>query len=293
MSKRLSVHSIFLGWLQYKNNINEFVDNIMEILEKDLDYRKVKSFLRNLAYQFAIKWKKCFRKVHRFTVMYDKWLKSEIDFSKYSKSLELSTNASENNKKDGNRVSCKTQKRRANKVIEKTSKSTLYAATEMMLRNEGKRDSAFIFKKFATGSSKKGTHLKNALVRNNKPCGLSPDQALAIFIDTNLSKNQYQILRESVQHINPNLYPSYYKLQKAKERCYPADITITESSAEINLQSLLDHTLTRLCLSLKKELSGISDLCKSNATQNTYKQKFIQITPPTTICLVFQWFLYN
>lgn len=46
------------------------------------------------------------------------------------------------------------------------------------------------------------------------------------------------------------IYPSYQDLAKAKSLCYPQGITITEQEALVELQSLLDHTASRLLLSL-------------------------------------------
>jgi len=39
----------------------------------------------------------------------------------------------------------------------------------------------------------------------------------------------------------------------AKTKCYPDNITVNESHAEVELQNLLDHTATRI-LQLQKEV---------------------------------------
>lgn len=45
-----------------------------------------------------------------------------------------------------------------------------------------------------------------------------------------------------------DLYPSYYQIQLAKRDCYPPKeiMTFTETSAEIELQALLDLTMDLL-----------------------------------------------
>lgn len=59
-----------------------------------------------------------------------------------------------------------------------------------------------------------------------------------------LTKRQYEVVRLT----NKQFYPCYSVLQRYKKICYPSSesLTITESLAEIQLQSLLDHTASRL-----------------------------------------------
>ena len=66
--------------------------------------------------------------------------------------------------------------------------------------------------------------------------------------------------------------------------CYPNDITITETSAEISLQSLLEHTVTRLCEVQEDVLKTLPDVVSNidiaikwgcdGAQQSVYRQKF-------------------
>lgn len=74
-------------------------------------------------------------------------------------------------------------------------------------------------------------------------------------------------------------------MKEAKKRCYPTEITITEISAEIQLQSLIDHTVRRLC-QVQEEILMSMDLTTNNnlniiikwgcdgSEQNRYRQKF-------------------
>ncbi|EZA51186.1 hypothetical protein X777_10254 [Ooceraea biroi] len=94
----------------------------------------------------------------------------------------------------------------------------------MNLREAGKKDSASIVKELCVASPKR-------------------DQALAIIVDADLSTHQYNVIRQQVKNINSKLYPPYYKVKEAKQLCYPSGITLTEISAEVKLQSLIDHTV--------------------------------------------------
>lgn len=47
------------------------------------------------------------------------------------------------------------------------------------------------------------------------------EKALALCIDSKLSKHQYNNIRSGAIAHNSNLYPSYFQIGKAKLECYP------------------------------------------------------------------------
>lgn len=82
----------------------------------------------------------------------------------------------------------------------------------------------------------------------------------------------------------PNAFPLYKKVLDAKKRCYPLGECITESSTEIELQCLLDHTTFRILESQKVALQNV-DMSKDfvlfgkwgfggSTGHSEYKQKF-------------------
>lgn len=73
-----------------------------------------------------------------------------------------------------------------------------------------------------------------------------------MFVEADLTRRQYEIIRAT----NKRFYPHYELLLKAKEECYPPkeSLRVTSTCAEGNLQSLLDHTVTRLSLFLEEVL---------------------------------------
>ena len=117
---------------------------------------------------------------------------------------------------------------------------------------------------------------------------LSCDEAVALMIDNNLSKGQYIGIRSVSLGKNCFVYPSYHQVLEAKKQCYPSqfEIIVTESSAEVNLQLLLDHIVGRLLLvqadvikSLPSEKKCDFQLickwgCDGTSGQSTFKQKF-------------------
>lgn len=73
-----------------------------------------------------------------------------------------------------------------------------------------------------------------------------------MFLSLKLSKWQYNTLRKSTQEVtNTNIFPSYYALQSEKIKCYPPKtaIAITDKTAKIELQALLDVTVKRIVMS--------------------------------------------
>lgn len=78
------------------------------------------------------------------------------------------------------------------------------------------------------------------------------------------------------------MFPFYYKVQNAKQECYPPkdDITLTDTTARIKLQPLLDITAKRIFKAINidstdcKELTMISKWGMDGASnQANYKQK--------------------
>ncbi|GBN58432.1 hypothetical protein AVEN_35294-1 [Araneus ventricosus] len=80
-----------------------------------------------------------------------------------------------------------------------------------------------------------------------KCCDKFEEQALVLMVDNGLSTRQYQRILEHAENLNCKLYPSYHKVKEAKQLCCPHSISMTETSAEIILQTLVDHTVSRIC----------------------------------------------
>ncbi|XP_067635469.1 zinc finger protein 91-like [Eurosta solidaginis] len=117
---------------------------------------------------------------------------------------------------------------------------------------------------------------------NALPRKYTPEEALALFIDIGLTKKKYIILRKSLLERNADILPGYKKITQAKKEAVPLSPKITEVSAEIELQNLMDHTSTRLLQSfteeklksLPKELALITKWgCDGSSGQSAYKQR--------------------
>jgi hypothetical protein len=85
-------------------------------------------------------------------------------------------------------------------------------------------------------------------------------KALAIIIRAKLSRSQYNVIRLGAKKIGKDIYPSYGKKFSEKKKCYPMEstISITEKSAEVQLQAILNHTSERILAVQKEVISNYS-----------------------------------
>lgn len=80
---------------------------------------------------------------------------------------------------------------------------------------------------------------------------IDPDEVVCLIVETKLTKHQYMTLKKFVNNkFSGDVLPSYQKILKAKTKCYPEKRNVTETLAEVELQSLLDHTASRIVESL-------------------------------------------
>ncbi|KAJ8875909.1 hypothetical protein PR048_023816 [Dryococelus australis] len=69
---------------------------------------------------------------------------------------------------------------------------------------------------------------------------------------------KYQV-RKKYRWQSKYTFTSQEKRLCSNKSCYPSDINVTETHAEIKLQSLVDHTITRLC-KVQDVLKTITDM---------------------------------
>lgn len=249
----------------------------------------LKANINIICFKLGEKWIKSGRHRDRFLTSNSVWLDEPyvLPQSVQPKSCEKA------GRKPKNFDDCseKSKKRKIQSLLDSTDHREIIKASEIVFRKMGKRDSARVLKDLSEASSSKGTEVKKICKRFSSepvPLGsLSPDEALSLMVDANLSKHQYDVIRQKVNAKCKNLFPSYTNVQKAKKKCYPAETEITEMHAKSSLQSLVNHTVERLCLAQKEVLLGIDELKTDEnrlnilikwgcdgAQQKQYKQKF-------------------
>lgn len=109
-----------------------------------------------------------------------------------------------------------------------------------------------------------------------------------MFIDGGHTKCTYTSMRIGAKSRNANIYPSYHRILEAKKNCYPSSgIRISDVSAEVTLQDLVNHTASRIvehtCILQEEQLiqPKCSELtliykwgCDGSSGHSTYKQQF-------------------
>lgn len=178
-------------------------------------------------------------------------------------------------------------KRRKTEEIRATLKhDVIIHAAQSVLQNTGQRNASKVLKEI-TNSPTRASKYRSAYSKVNNDDDmlppLTPLQALQMFVEADLSRRQYEIIRAT----NPKHFPCYDLLLKAKQECYPPEesMNVTDTSAESNLQCLMDLTVTRLSIFLEEVLITLNEeerksltiICKwgcDGSQQSKFKQKF-------------------
>lgn len=181
----------------------------------------------------------------------------------------------------------RTKRRRTSEIRENFSAEEIAYATQMSLRSSGAVDAAAVIKDITTSptrASKYRSAFKSSLTP--QPIQMTGDEALVDIVVAKLTKQSYLDIRSSLRQKNFNAYPAYSKVVEAKSRCYPSDIEVTEISAEVKLQALLNHTCDRLFMVQADMINALDSnivknmrlICKwgcdGSSGQSEYKQKF-------------------
>ena len=86
-----------------------------------------------------------------------------------------------------------------------------------------------------------------------------------------------------------DIYPSLHKIFDVKQKCYPEDLQITETSAQCSLQNMVNHTLSRILVVSEDNLQSLTDPAQvlhgtlflkagfdGASSQSIYKQQYHQ-----------------
>ncbi|KAK5641968.1 hypothetical protein RI129_010515 [Pyrocoelia pectoralis] len=178
---------------------------------------------------------------------------------------------------------CERSKRRKTEELRSTfEKDVIVHAAQVELGKSGKRDASNVLKDITRSPRQASKYKKAFKSSGNKQCSLTPMQALQMFIDADLTQGQYEIIRKT----NKKFFPCYSRLQNAKKQCYPPQESciITSTSAEVQLQPLMDITIKRLFVYLEEVLETLKKQERESLTivskwgcdgsqQSQYKQK--------------------
>lgn len=196
------------------------------------------------------KWLKSYRKLDKFYTTNNEWLNTIFEIPPL-KSQSLVSNSTNIGRpvKMFMESSERTKRRKMNDLITSSNMSSpkiLYAAYSKF-QQHGQRSIVQHFKE-VTSSPSRVFKIKNAIKKSNtmELIPYTADEALAFFVENNLTKQQYINIRLSAKNRNVDIYPSYASSIDARKLCYPDNCFISKTRCEIKLQDLLDHTSKRI-----------------------------------------------
>lgn len=271
----------------------------------DEDRVTVKEFCRRFTRAAAQRWQRSQRNMNTFRNQYENWLQANIDWpsciqsDSVTQGQEPSDDRAEENivsqgpstslsigtmtkrhRKPFEDLGNKQKKRRSDDHKGENSNELAFSAAKL-LKEDGREDIASVIE-YMLKNPEAAAKINEMLRKPVRTVIFTPEKALGLLLSLRLTKWQYMILRETaIREGAKDIYPSYYKVQQAKHQCYPPkeSVTVTDSSARITLQSLLDITVKRILESLPndvqdKELNLISKWGFDGASnQSRYKQK--------------------
>ncbi|KAL4104318.1 hypothetical protein QTP88_019619 [Uroleucon formosanum] len=220
------------------------------------------------------KWLDSNRCLTKFLKKNDNWLDLEFKIPLLKKCEELCepSTSSGRPRKSFLESSDRSKRRQIKNLREITSSDELICAAKSTLYVEGKRAAADLVSQATEYSPQCAIKIRK-LYKNetkNKYSSYTDDEAVAFIIDTYMTKNVYHKTRLDAKKHGANIYPSYDRVRLAKYKCYPENIIISEISATVPLQNLLDHTIKRLwetldfddTINYAEEYSELKFICK-------------------------------
>lgn len=157
----------------------------------------------------------------------------------------------------------RTRRRKAAKLSSTFESDELTSAVSKKLKDEGKEAAAKLVSEAILTTPTRASKMREAWQKSHKAkeiIPLTPDEALSVMIEAKDSKHSYLVHRRAAKEHFADIYPSYHKILEAKLRCYPRKEgqIVTEASAEVLLQDLLDHTVKRILKLQKPVLLSLS-----------------------------------
>lgn len=276
-----------LTYIERKVNLNSCSTEIQLDLQN-----KIAVFIKNLRKRYKqVGWSK-----NKFYSRFENWVKGE---------LTVQASSETTNKKNLGRPSkplddCseRSKRRKLKDINEEIGCETIQKSLLHQLRSRKQLTKVDIIQKVINASPVRTKRILKSIPTPSDEKQFSNEEALALFLDLKLTKQQYIELRLRAIEKGSNLYPSYHHIIAAKKDCLPSrnSITITPISAEVQLQDLLDHTAERLLLSFKgNDLKQYGNCkltlfckwgCDGSSGQKQYKQSIYENTSDTDMFMV-------
>ena len=251
----------------------------------------IKNYIKNTSKLFCTKcnnnWRTCGRRLDLIEKRHRTWLNNKISLANPVKDFLIKTQDERSTttrqgrpKKNFEDINRASKKRRVIDLVNSRDAEELQFAAEWASRKSLEKSQK---------SSKSLTIL----------------DALALYVDLDLSYRKYNKLRTVINSVHPDTLPSYYEMTKVRNELLPTKIESTETTSEVDLQQLLDKTarsVVKYAETQEVSFSPSSSLklyCKwgfdGSSGHSTYKQKFTNanntdeylfLTALVPVCLV-------
>ncbi|KAL4708807.1 hypothetical protein ACJJTC_011771 [Scirpophaga incertulas] len=144
-----------------------------------------------------------------------------------NENLLTTTNRQGHPRKSFGESSERSKRRKTEEIRSNAEDGVIVHTAQVELRKSGKRDASRVLQDI-TSSPTCATKFKKAF--DTSKCGkssrLTPTEALKMFIDADLTRAQYEVIRNT----NKKFFPCYSLIQEAKKKCYPPPETSTVTS---------------------------------------------------------------
>lgn len=273
----VSSRKIFFDFVQHKLNGNMWSTSYTNLVKRQI---------LNFSVGLSKKWRKSYRNTTKFKKNYSEWLNATFKMPKNEVIINSASTVGRRSKQF-DKCTERTKRRKINVLLNSNIELTspeIISAAKHKINKSGQRSVVQIFNTTTT-TPKRAKKIKKILKNSEtlKPIPYNPDEALAFFIENNLTKQQYVNIRLSAKKRNADIFPPYNSIINAKKQCYPKNCIMSETYCEIKLQDLLDHTSTRIFLipDIKINelfLKSFEILykwgCDGSNGQSQYKQKY-------------------
>lgn len=223
-------------------------------------------------------WKECRNTEDRFEQKYKNWLDGSITVRIWR------STKSGRPQKAFQELSDRAKRRKTKELREQVPVEELTYAASVSQHTSGNASASKMIK-VITASPTRAKKYKKLIKTAHSPktAKHTTEEALSIFVEGGFTRSQWELLHET----NKGVFPCYTLIREAKKDCYPEQesMRVTETCAEVLLQGLLDHTVTRLCRYLdevldtcsKEEMENLELITKwgcDGSHQTTFQQKF-------------------
>lgn len=149
-------------------------------------------------------------------------------------------------------VNSRAKARRTKSIRGNHSIAELSAALEVAYNKQGYKRAAFLIKSIGKQPDQAVKYIKGLKLlqkENKNQDRLSNVEALAMYVEGDMTKRRYNVVKRYMR----NRLPNYNMILEEKKKCYPSkdDTTITEQSAFYELKGLTDITVKRQIVASK------------------------------------------